>query len=231
MLLNDLDYIGVDETGVGDYFTPIVSVACFIPKKNIELIKKLGVKDSKKISDNKISEIANYIIENKLVIFKKTILTQKGYNNLTNLKINNNAVKTLIHLNSIKRLLESLNKKIPIIIDQYANLTNISKHIDTLKNKKIITTVELKDFELILETKAEEKYLSVACASILARYILLEKMKEQSLYYKNFSFKLGASNSIIDVAILFVKKFGLDELKNVAKISFKTTNKVLEKLV
>lgn len=46
-------YIGVDETGVGDYFTPVVSVACFIPKNNIDEIINLGVKDSKKLNDKK----------------------------------------------------------------------------------------------------------------------------------------------------------------------------------
>ena len=61
-------YIGVDETGVGDYFTPVVSVACFIPKNNIDEIINLGVKDSKKLNDKKIITIAKKLFWLNLVI-------------------------------------------------------------------------------------------------------------------------------------------------------------------
>lgn len=43
-------YIGVDETGVGDYFSPVISVACYIPFKNIDRLIALGVADSKTLS-------------------------------------------------------------------------------------------------------------------------------------------------------------------------------------
>ncbi|MCF1355215.1 ribonuclease HIII, partial [Mycoplasma hominis] len=64
------ELIGVDETGVGDYFSPVISVACYIPKDNIEKLKQIGVKDSKKLSDKRIIEIFNQI-EN-LVYYQKT---------------------------------------------------------------------------------------------------------------------------------------------------------------
>ncbi|MDP4042726.1 ribonuclease HIII [Mycoplasmopsis arginini] len=230
MFFDELEYIGVDETGVGDYFSPIVSVACFIPKENLELVKNLGIKDSKKITDSKIIQIAEHIIKNNLVHFKDTTLSQKGYNNLIKIGINNNSVKTLIHFNSIKRLLKKVGANKTIVIDQYASIENMKKHIKALKERSIVKDLNIDDFNLILETKAEEKFLSVACASVLARYLLLNKMKLQKDNYQGFKFKLGASNPIIDLGVDFVKKFGVDELENVAKVSFKTTNKILEKL-
>ncbi|WP_330463261.1 ribonuclease HIII [Metamycoplasma gateae] len=229
-MIDNLEYIGVDETGVGDYFTPVVSVACFIPEKNLEAIKELGIKDSKKMTDQKIQNVAKYIINNNLVMFKVTTLTQDGYNKLIRVGINNNSVKTLIHYNSISQLNQQINKELPIVIDQYASISNLKKHIDTLENNGILQSCKLLEFNLILETKAEEKFLSVACASVLARYFLLEKMKELKTKYNNFEFKLGASNSIIDLGVEFVKKFGIKELENVSKFSFKTTQKIIEKM-
>ncbi|MDU7418877.1 MAG: hypothetical protein E7K93_02615 [Metamycoplasma hominis] len=96
------ELIGVDETGVGDYFSPVISVACYIPKDNIEKLKQIGVKDSKKLSDKRIIEIFNQI-EN-LVYYQKTCLSQSGYNKLIDAGINNNEIKTLIHSNSINIL-------------------------------------------------------------------------------------------------------------------------------
>ena len=127
--------IGVDETGVGDYFTPVVSVACFIPKNNIDEIINLGVKDSKKLNDKKIIAIAKKLFN--LVFYKKTILTQSGYNKLIESKINNNEIKTLIHANSINRLSNELNKKnnflYSVIIDQYVlNESILEKHFNKL---------------------------------------------------------------------------------------------------
>ncbi|AZZ65277.1 ribonuclease HIII [Metamycoplasma phocicerebrale] len=224
------EYIGVDETGVGDYFTPVVSVACYIPNYNIEKIKALGIKDSKKLTDKKIIEIAKEIENKKLVYYRKTILSQKGYNNLTKMNINNNAVKTLIHFNSISRLVNSLKKNLPIVIDQYSSLDKIKEHNLKLKEKNFFLDVNINDYQLILETKAEDEYLSVACASILARYILLNIMEEQKKKYNGFNFKLGASNQIIDIAAEFIKKYGEKELYNVAKVSFKTTEKAKNKI-
>lgn len=229
-MIDNLECIGVDETGVGDYFTPVVSVACFIPEKNLEAIKELGIKDSKKMTDQKIQNVAKYIINNNLVMFKVTTLTQDGYNKLIRVGINNNSVKTLIHYNSISQLNQQINKELPIVIDQYASISNLKKHIDTLENKGILQSCKLLEFNLILETKAEEKFLSVACASVLARYFLLKKMKELKTKYNDFEFKLGASNSIIDLGVEFVKKFGIKELENVSKFSFKTTQKIIEKM-
>jgi len=68
--------------------------------------------------------------------------------------------------------------------------------------------------------------MAVACASVLARGIFLEEMEKMRKKY-NFNFPKGASD-VVDKGQDFVKKFGAEELGNVAKISFKTTAKVLQ---
>ncbi|WP_274541135.1 ribonuclease HIII [[Mycoplasma] anseris] len=219
------DFIGIDETGVGDYFSPIVSVACFIPKENYQKVIELNVKDSKKLSDKKICEIAPLLIN--LVHFQKTVLTQGGYNKLIQSKINNNEIKTLLHINSLNNFLKKHDLNNSVIIDQYTSSRNIfDHHLFKLNN---IDWIKLKipKVQIVLETKAEDKALSVACASIIARYYLLKLMEKQNLEW-NLVFPLGASKIVDEVASEIILHYGIDTLNQIAKISFKTTNKAIE---
>ena len=70
--------VGSDEVGTGDYFGPIIVTAAYVNKKDIEKLEKLGVHDSKKLTDDKIKKIAPEII--KIVKYKSQILTNKEYN-------------------------------------------------------------------------------------------------------------------------------------------------------
>ncbi|TPE57741.1 ribonuclease HIII [[Mycoplasma] falconis] len=226
--MTNIDYdllIGADETGVGDYFTPIVFVACYVPKENIEKVKELGVKDSKKLSDIKIKAIYPELLN--LVKYKKSILTQKGYNKLIESKINNNEIKTLLHFQTINSLQDKENLKgLNIIIDQYTQNEGIlEKHIVKLSNlfaEKHGWSKPLSN--IYLETKAEDKSIAVACASIIARKILLDLIGKQNHEW-SFEFPLGASTKVDEAAAKFINKYGLEKLKDVAKISFKTTQK------
>ena len=49
--------IGSDEVGTGDYFGPIVVTAAYVKKEDIPFLEELGVKDSKKMTDDKILEV------------------------------------------------------------------------------------------------------------------------------------------------------------------------------
>ena len=53
----DISSVGSDEVGTGDYYGPIVVTASFVSKDNIPFLTELGVKDSKKLSDEQILKI------------------------------------------------------------------------------------------------------------------------------------------------------------------------------
>ena len=57
--------IGSDEVGTGDYFGPIVVTSCYVSKDDIEFVESLGMKDSKKLDDEKILKIAPELIKKK----------------------------------------------------------------------------------------------------------------------------------------------------------------------
>ena len=76
-------------------------------------------------------------------------------------------------------------------------------------------------------TKAEDQCMSVAAASIISRYIFLKEMKKLSTRF-NIEMPLGASNLVDEVGATLVTKYGKDILKEIAKLSFKNTEKIYE---
>jgi ribonuclease HIII len=70
-----------------------------------------------------------------------------------------------------------------------------------------------------------ESDIAVAAASIIARGIFLEEFDKMGKKY-NFDFPKGASN-VIDSGLSFIEKYSKEELRNVAKVGFKTTQRIL----
>lgn len=220
---NNKNIIGVDETGVGDYFTPLVACAAFVPKNKINELRRLGVDDSKNISNDKIIQIAKKI--KPLIIHRVKHLTQSGYNKLTSIGLNANELKFLLHLSAVNDLEEKINDVDLIVIDQFSTKESLDKYYKKLLN----LSFDLKEFKSNVKTieKAESKYIAVAAASILAREFLLTKMDEQNKKW-NTVFPLGTNAIVEGFAKKFIKANGKDKLQEVAKISFKTTGKILK---
>ncbi|MBN3535070.1 ribonuclease HIII [Mycoplasma procyoni] len=216
--------LGCDETGVGDYFSPVIATALFIPENKKQLILENNlIRDSKRLSDDQIRKVAPFIKEN--TVFKTTILSQKNYNKLIQ-DLNANELKMLIHLMNINYL-EKNHAVSEVIIDQFSTTNSIQKYIQKLLSSKLpLSKINSK---LILETKAEDKYLEVACASIIARAELLDYMQKQREEW-NFVFPLGVNNMVKQAAKEFIKQHGYENLVHVAKVHFKTTKEIIDNI-
>lgn len=210
--------IGSDEVGTGDYFGPIVVTAAYVKKEDINFLEELGVKDSKKITDDKILDIVPKII--KKISYESIILNNKDYNLHYSTDINMNKIKAILH----NKVLIKMKEKCPdyeyIIVDEFSKsyiYYNYLKEVpNVVRNIKFIT-------------KAESKTLSVACASLISRYIFLKEMKKLSEQLK-ITLPKGASNKVDEIGIEIVKKHGFDILKEIAKLNFKNTEKIMEKI-
>ena len=75
--------------------------------------------------------------------------------------------------------------------------------------------------------KAEDKNLSVACASVISRYVFLTEMDKLNKKY-NITFPKGAGIKVDEVGKELVKKYGKDILNEISKVSFKNTEKILK---
>ncbi|HHX93540.1 MAG TPA: ribonuclease HIII [Tenericutes bacterium] len=214
---DDLYYtssIGSDEVGTGDYFGPIVVTACFVLKNDIKELEKLGVNDSKKITDEKILKIAPHLL--KKLIYSSLIVTNEEYNKNYSKNFNLNKMKAILH----NKVLVDITKKVKdydfIIVDKFAKESNYFKY---LKETKTI----VKDITFL--EKAENKHLSVAASSIISRYIFLKEIKKLSDKLK-INLPLGAGNKVDKTAKMLIDKYGEDILKSIAKYNFKNTKKI-----
>ena len=209
--------VGSDEVGTGDYFGPLVVTASYVSKDNIAYMQELGVRDSKKLTDEKIIEIAPQII--KQIPHTTIILTNKDYNSYHSDEFNMNKVKAILHNKCLLSLIKKENiQNTKIIIDQFEPPQSYYKHISNTKER--VTNITFM-------TKAEDKCMSVAASSIISRYIFLKEIKKLSEKY-NIEIPLGASNLVDQIGATLVSKYGKDILNDIAKINFKNTDKIYE---
>ena len=205
--------IGSDEVGTGDYFGPIVVTSTYVKKEDIAFLKELGVTDSKKLEDDKILKIVPEII--KKIPYSTYILTNEKYNDM-NKDMNMNKIKAVLH----NKVLMELTNKYPntdyVIVDEFAK-PNV--YFSYLKESNNVYR------KITFLTKAEVKCLSVACASLISRYVFLKEFDKLS---KDIGFTLskGASNLVDEMGSTIVKKYGIDKLREIAKLNFKNTDKI-----
>ncbi len=204
--------IGSDEVGTGDYFGPIVVCATYVTKDDIPFLEELGVKDSKKLTDDKILEIVPKII--KKIPYECIILNNKDYNENYNTDMNMNKVKAILHNKVLSKMITKYQADY-IVVDQFANpfvYYNYLKETNYVKNITFIT-------------KAEDKCLSVACASLISRFVFLKEFDKLGEKLGVFLIK-GASDKVDELGLRIVNKYGVDKLKEIAKLNFKNTEKI-----
>lgn len=207
--------IGSDEVGTGDYFFPIVVTACYMDKENIKFLESLGVHDSKKLTDEKIKRCAPLII--KKIPYESLVLSNKEYNEYHEKGYNMNKIKAIMHNKVLFKMKNKCFNYEKIIVDQFALPGVYYNYLRETTNK--VTGITF-------TTKAEDKNLSVACASIISRYVFLSEKKklEEKL---GMSIPLGAGVKVDEVGKEIVKKFGNNILNDISKISFKNTDRIL----
>jgi ribonuclease HIII len=211
-------HIGVDEVGKGDYFGPLVVVACFVDREFANKINLLGFSDSKKFSDTKIMDFYEKVHD--YPYYYSSVVYPHLYNELAQEYGNVSILLAKQHSIVIERALRDLNEKgiecTHIVADQFSAAK--SRLEDELG--EIGRTVELIQFH------KGESDIAVAAASILARGIFLKEWNEMNKKYK-FEFPKGSSNVLVK-AREFVTLYGPEELRNVAKIGFRTTQEILK---
>ena len=210
--------IGSDEVGTGDFFGPIVVTATFVSTDKFEFLKDLGVRDSKKINDEKILEIAPLIM--KEIPYVTTILDNKTYNEKHSTKLNMNKLKAILHNRVLGNLKEKGYNYDYIVVDEFAKPFVYYNYLKESNN--VVRNITFM-------TKGEDRCLSVACASLISRYIFIKEFDKLGESMGVFLPK-GASNLVDDMGVKIVKKYGFDKLKEVAKLNFKNTDKIKEKL-
>ena len=214
---SDIASVGSDEVGTGDYYGPIVVTASFVSKDNIPFLTELGVRDSKKLSDEQILKIVPKII--KKIPYKTIMLSNKEYNDNYGKDMNMNTIKAVLHNKVLTEMVKD-NDYDYIVVDQFEPEKSYYNHLSDVPNP-------LKGITFI--TKAEDKCLSVAVSSLISRYIFIKEMDKLGDKYGIFLPK-GANYYVEDVGIKLVQKYGEKVLYNIAKLNFSNTDRILKEV-
>lgn len=212
--------VGSDEVGTGDYFGPIVVTAAYVKKEDVEKLEKLGVGDSKKITDEKIKKITPELI--KIIKYRSMILTNKEYNEKYTKDINMNKIKAILHNKALYQLMTEEKPNIDyIIVDEFARENRYYEYLNG------IPTIQR---NITFMTKAEDKNLAVASASIISRYIFLKEFDKLSDSL-HIPLPKGAGRDVDTIGEEIVEKYGEEKLQEIAKVNFKNTDRILHTLI
>ena len=208
--------IGSDEVGTGDYFGPIVVTSCYVAKEDIPFVESLGIKDSKKLDDEKILKIAPEVI--KKIKYKSLIMNNKEYNEKYSSSYNINKIKAIMHNKVLWRMVHEEQLEYDyIIVDEFAREARYYEYLEG--NPEIQRNITFM-------TKAEDKNLAVACASVISRYIFLKEF-DKICDEIHIPLVKGAGQEVDSIGKEVVETYGKEKLKEIAKYNFKNTERIL----
>ena len=212
--------VGSDEVGTGDYFGPIVVTATYVSKENVKYLEDLGIRDSKKLTDEFILKVTPELV--KKIPYRSIILTNKEYNEKYSKDINMNKIKAIMHNKVLYQIINELKPEVDyIIVDEFAREKRYYDYIKDVPNiQRGITFVQ----------KAEDKNLAVGAASIISRYIFLKEFDKISDEV-GIPLPKGAGSNVDEVGEELVNKYGEEKLKEVAKYNFRNTGRILKTLI
>ena len=208
-------HFGVDESGKGDFFGPLVIAGVFVDGKSARQLLDLGVQDSKRIgSDARIHALAKEI---RRIAREGTDVVAIGparYNDLYKKFGNLNSLLGWGHARVIENLLSRRPDCPRSLSDKFADGRVIENAL--LRHGRKI---------LIEQRPRAESDIAVAAASILAREAFIDWLERKG---KELGVKLGrgVSDEIKSTAAAIVEKHGPQALFQVGKIHFRTAHEV-----
>lgn len=210
-----LAVLGSDEVGNGSYFGPLCVCAAYADKEHLDALKRLGVKDSKMLTDDQIRKMATAIKE--LIPYRLLVVSPEKYNEIQP-KYNAVRMKVALHNQVIRLLLDQIAPTKPeaILIDQFTSEANYMKYV-----KQESQRIEQK---IYFVTKGEQYHLSVAAASIISRASFLDELDKASLELGT-KVPSGAGKPSDELAAKLLRQGGIDLLSKFAKLHFANTEK------
>ncbi|OGU54945.1 MAG: ribonuclease HIII [Ignavibacteria bacterium RBG_13_36_8] len=207
-----VEYIGSDESGKGDIFGPLVTAAVFVNASSKNKLDKFGIRDSKDLSDNLISELASKIKTITGNVFSIVLISPAKYNELYDKFKNLNKILNWSHSKAIETILEKSNCN-TVITDKFSN--------------KDLTVTEKATYSRInfIQTPKAEKYTAVAAASILARDSFNKWFNNQKKL--GYNLPKGASEKVDETVYDIFNREGIETLRTLTKMHFKTIKKII----
>lgn len=206
-------HAGLDESGKGDFFGPVVTACVIADPKAIQAFQNLGVRDSKRIT----SDAAIFTLERKIrdqATVEVMSLSMEKYNELyVRFGRNLNRLLGWLHSCSLEHALQRHYVSTGML-DQFSKQPIVQNMIQR----------KFPEFLLKMETKAERDPV-VAAASIVARAAYVRQMEALSKELGEPLLK-GASGRVKEQGRTIFQKLGAEGLARFCKTHFKTFSEI-----
>ena len=208
-------HFGVDESGKGDFFGPLVVAGVYIDRGIARKLIDAGVQDSKRIgSDARIRAFAETIRKSTAGLVETVLIGPERYNELYQKFGNLNKLLGWGHARVIENLLAKKSDCPRALSDQFADPRVIEQSL--LRHGRKI--------DIEQRTKAESD-IAVAAASILAREAFINWLERRG---KELGLRLerGVSANVKEAAKKLVEMEGPQVLRGLAKVHFRTAHEI-----
>jgi ribonuclease HIII len=210
-------HAGLDESGKGDFFGPVIAATVIAQKSMIETWREAGVQDSKKITEKQILKLDELIRGTHGAVVKTCYCSMPKYNELMSRpRANLNLLLAWLHGTALQQALAER----PVawgLLDQFSEQPLVQREL----TKKGVT-----GFELKMRTKAEEDPV-VAAASVVARAAYVREMHKLSLRFGE-KLQKGAGPQVKSQGAEIIARFGVKALGDFAKLHFRTAYEVVQ---
>jgi ribonuclease HIII len=208
------DRIGTDESGKGDYFGPLTVAAVYVRSGDARRLRKLGVRDSKRLKDHTVLDLEDRIKDG---FSHDVVKINPGRYNELHAKLGNlNVLLAWAHARAIENLLQRVKCRL-VVSDQFGDERYLRQSLMD----------EGRRVELVQKPKAESD-AAVAAASVLARAAYLRALSGMRRRY-GVVFPKGATH-VVEAGLAYADLYGIDRLDEVAKTHFKTTDVIRERV-
>lgn len=147
-----MDILGIDEAGRGSVLGPLVIAGVVVPEKMEKVLGKMGVKDSKRLTPNRREVLSRKL--KKMFDWDIVVYSAEDIDNLRAEGINLNEIERrgmeelILKLNADKVIVDAVDVKPQRFQDKLHSATGA---------------------KVLAEHKADDKYIEVSAASIIAK--------------------------------------------------------------
>lgn len=203
-----MDILGIDEAGRGSVLGPMVIAGVIIPEKMEKVLERMGVKDSKRLIPNRrtiLSRKLKKMFEYEIVVISALEIDKMRADGINLNDIEKNAMRDLIiRLNPEKAIVDAVDVKAERFQNYLCESTGVN---------------------VIAEHKADDKYIEVSAASIIAKAERDAQIAEINKEYIKTG-GIGSGYPSDPTTKKFLNNYTYDEMPEFVRKSWATVSKM-----
>ena len=203
-----MDILGIDEAGRGSVLGPMVIAGVIVPEKMEKVLERMGVKDSKRLVPNRrtiLSRKLKKMFEYEIVVISASEIDKMRADGINLNDIEKNAMRDLIiRLNPEKAIVDAVDVKAERFQNYLCESTGVN---------------------VIAEHKADDKYIEVSAASIIAKAERDAQIAEINKEYIKTG-GIGSGYPSDPTTKKFLNNYTYDEMPEFVRKSWATVSKM-----